>query len=101
MRRGAAAAAAGPYYGRPAIGFKPYLLGPCLPGPCRGAVVPRFDDRRTNALNARFSADHVCFTADGRHRRRVIGISDDDPEVTFVRIRKRRSEWVAVLELIV
>jgi len=42
---------------------------------------------RTNALNVRLSADHVCFTLGGRHWRRVIGASAADPERTFVGLR--------------
>jgi len=34
---------------------------------------------RTNALNVRFLADHVCLTPGGRHWRRVIGTSAADP----------------------
>jgi len=34
--------------------------------------------RRTNALNVRFLADHVCFTPNSRHWRTVIGTADPD-----------------------
>ncbi len=40
---------------------------------------------RTNALNDRFLADHVCFTLGGRHWRRVIGTSASDPKRTLER----------------
>jgi hypothetical protein len=40
---------------------------------------------RTNALNVRFLADHVRFTPNGRHWRRVIGTSAADPLQTFAK----------------
>ena len=44
---------------------------------------------RTNALNVRFLADHVCFALGGRHWRRVIGTSAPDPKRTLHSICNR------------
>ena len=38
---------------------------------------------RTNALNTRLGADHVCPTPDGGNRRRVIGTSAPGPKATW------------------
>ncbi len=52
--------------------------------------------RRTNAPNVRFSANHVCFTPNGRPWRRVIGTSASDPERSFV-LPEKLKHWSLTL----